>query len=713
MEKHSQIILDRVSRFAGALCYRRWCDCHLLEIVAYPYPEPTPIADVTRWPSPPVWPGCVREPRGTMRMAVDTNLISGESLVRQLLQGMRDHRERFGAEPEILRLPAAAGYSGVLPQVLRGCHLHTVLISQHSPRRLDRFPPAAFWWEGIDGSRVLVYALQAGVWFRAATASTPDPRTWASELNIGCRRGLCTTEAQRKRENRRGEFLLRDAEFLAAMQPGKADYPRAALGAAWSLLLRGQGHAHSPGVSEDEGQPEGYARVREISEGVTAYCLDTFAALLDTGDLSHPVAVWNTLSFPRSGLVSVPWQGKSDVNAFSPRGQASRTQITEEDGERRLLVEIVDAPPMGYVVYNLRERARLKESALAITDVARTDGRVLENELVRVELNECGEVVSYLDKTQEREIIVPGAAGNRFQRRDDYHVDSNTGSPLIEAACEELTAPAVSEPIENGPLRASVRIERALTPRARLVQFIRLEANSRRLDFETYLDWHEANSALAVAFPVTVHSPRVTCEVQFGHLDRPTHHNTCRDAAHTELCAHKWADLSEGDYGVALLNDGQYGYDVRRNVLRLRLLQSADDQEDQGRHHFTYSLLPHRGEVESSGVPLAGYDLNVPFRVRLLPVQHGMLARAHSYFRVDKTNLVIDTVKRAEDGDGLIVRLFEAYRRRGAARLLVNGLCSRATRTDLLERDGEDLPVHGGAVMVEYRPFEIITLRLR
>jgi len=630
----------------------------------------------------------------------DINLITGESLIRYFLYGARIFRGQ-----DAFRLPdAAAGYPGALPQVLRGCGIRSFYTRKAFT---GDFRHPTFWWEGIDGSRMLVHSLDDGK--SDPTPLSTELPTWSGELCFAPHHGAYTAQAMEQWERRRCEFLLRDAEFLSAVQPRGGDYPRAELDEAWKLLLHDQFPTFTP---DAEDSPRPYQRVREIGETTVAQILETFAKLLDTGDLSHPVAVWNTVSFSRSGLISVPWKGKSDVNAFSPRGQASRTQLVQENGQRRLLVEVVDAPPMGYVIYDLRERAKVKASALAITDAARTDGRVLENELVRVELNECGEVVSFFDKQQEREVIAPGTVGNRFQRFDN-RPDGWTGDPFYDEAHEDLTPPAMIERVENGPLRATVRVERQLLPGARLVQFIRLEANSRRLDFETYLDWQEAHSLLKVAFPVAIHSPQATYEIQFGHLDRPTHRNTFWDSARSEAPAHRWADLSESDYGVALLNDGRHGYDIHKNVLRLSLACTPHGDVDLGPHHFTYCLLPHRGEAESSGVPLAGYDLNVPFRAQMLPVQQGMLARTHSYFRIDKPNLVIEAVKRAEDGDGLIVRLFEAYRRRGAARIILNGLCSHATRTDLLEHNQEDLLVHGGAVVIEFKPFEIITLRLR
>jgi alpha-mannosidase len=726
------------------------------------------------------------EPQGAMWVEPDCNITSGESLVRQFLYGMQFFRDEFGVESTVAWLPDVFGFSAAMPQILRGCGIRYFMTSKLHWNETSTFPYSTFWWEGIDGSRVLAHQLPARTyggdllpgelltgertfkergraqdwlflyghsdggggptrtmleryrrlqnldglprlmqvpsrdWFPAMEARTHALDTWVGELYLETHRGTYTTQGRVKWENRLCEFLLRDAEFLTAVQPEGA-YPAEALEQAWKLVLCNQFHDILPGSSIGwvyEDALRDYAVVRELAGGALRQALATFAEGIDTGNLAQPVMVWNTLSFARSGLVELPWDGDDGLVAVSPREKVSRTQVTEVEGERRLLVEVVDVPPMGYTTYDLCDSAEWEDEGLLVTDAATATPDSLENSLVAITLNAYGGITSYYDKVAQREIIAAGAVGNLFQRFDDrprlydaWNIDAD-----YEATAEALEGPATITVVESGPLRATVRVERELTPEAHLVQYIRLEANSRRVDFDTIIDWHAAHTLLKVAFPVAVHSPRATYEIQFGHIERPTHRNTPWDAARFEVPAQKWADLSEGDYGVALLNTGKYGYDIHGNVMRLTLLRSPkhpDPEADMGQHRFTYSLLPHRGEVAQSGVPLAGYDLNVPFQAQRLPVRDGVLAQTHSYFRLDHPNLIIEAVKRAEDGDGVIVRLYEAYRRRGCARLVTNGRFSRATRTDLLERDQEELGIHGGAVELPYRPFEIITLRLR
>jgi alpha-mannosidase len=333
-------------------------------------------------------------------------------------------------------------------------------------------------------------------------------------------------------------------------------------------------------------------------------------------------------------------------------------------------------------------------------------------------MSPCGEILSCCDKQHGREIIAPGTTGNRLQLFDD--VPAKYDAWEIEPYFEEVELPlgevAQISILEAGPLRAALRVERPLTPTSHLVQIIALEAGSRRLDFTTTVEWHEAHKLLKVAFPVAVHSPCATFEIQFGHVERPTHRNTSWDVARFEVAAQRWADLSEGDYGVALLNDCKYGYDVKGNVLRLSLLRAPTEPDpgaDLGTHQFTYSLLPHAGDVANSETIHAGYALNLPLRAQALPVQSGVLPRRHSYLAVDAPNLLIETIKRADDGDGIIVRLYEACQRRGTARLHLGTLGTHVTRTDLLERDIAELPMEGDAVHLAYRPFELLTLRVR
>jgi alpha-mannosidase len=236
---------------------------------------------------------------------------------------------------------------------------------------------------------------------------------------------------------------------------------------------------------------------------------------------------------------------------------------------------------------------------------------------------------------------------------------------------------------------------------------IRLDAGARRLEFHVEVDWHERHRILKVAFPVAVHADRASYEMPFGHTERPTHYSTPADLARYEVPGHRWADLSEHGFGVALLNDCKYGYSAFEGTLRLSLLRAStepDPEADQGEHRFAYALMPHAGGWRDAGVVVEARAFNQP----LLWTRGSTEPR--SFAAVDDPNLVIDTIKRAEDGDALVVRLYEAHGARGTARLRL-GFPVRAARfANLLEDPGEPALVDGDAIEISYRPYEVITL---
>jgi alpha-mannosidase len=239
-----------------------------------------------------------------------------------------------------------------------------------------------------------------------------------------------------------------------------------------------------------------------------------------------------------------------------------------------------------------------------------------------------------------------------------------------------------------------------------------LDASSRLLRFECEIDWHEDHKLLKVAFPVAVHSPRATYEIQFGHVERSTHANTSWDQARFEVCGHRWADLGEAGYGVALLNDCKYGYDIRGSVMRLSLLRAPthpDPTADRGAHRFTYALMPHQADFREGGVIAAAEDLNAPLRIvrRSAPAES-----RRSLIEVDTPQVVVETIKRAEDSDATVVRLYEAWGGRARARLRTTLPATRAFLCDLLERELDEVPVRDGVVELELAPFKIVTLKL-
>ncbi|MDQ3640485.1 MAG: glycosyl hydrolase-related protein, partial [Actinomycetota bacterium] len=321
------------------------------------------------------------------------------------------------------------------------------------------------------------------------------------------------------------------------------------------------------------------------------------------------------------------------------------------------------------------------------------------------------------DIEHEREVLAEGRAGNVFHPHHDrpaeYDAWDVDRSYLDDF--QELGGPVTIHVGDGGHGRAEVRFRRAFGS-STLDQTMVLQAGSRRIDFVTDLDWHERHRFLKVAFPVAVHTDRATYEIQFGHISRPTHENTSWEQARFEVCAHRWADLSESGYGVALLNDCKYGYDVRGNVLRLSLLRAptAPDPEcDQGRHRFTYALLPHAGDPFAGGVLEAASALNSPLAVVPVASRPGPLPPAMSFVSVDDPGFVVVAVKRADDGSGdVVVRGHEAYGGHRRVTLRVVLPFATASRTDLLERPRHDVAVRNGGVELSLRPFELVTLRL-
>jgi alpha-mannosidase len=282
---------------------------------------------------------------------------------------------------------------------------------------------------------------------------------------------------------------------------------------------------------------------------------------------------------------------------------------------------------------------------------------------------------------------------------DPFHLETRTD-------CRPATRVGIAG---TEPLRAELVVERPAGARSAMRQVIRLDADATRLEFHCDIDWREDRRALKVRFPVDVLAPRATYEMQFGVVERPTHGSTRRDLAQYEVPGHRFADLSEHGFGVALLSAATYGWSVRGGEMRMTLLRSPrwpDPQADVGEHHLAYAIRPHAGSWREAGVTAEARCFNAP-----LLVAPGHLAE-RSWLATDAPGLVIDTLKRAEEGDALVVRLYEAYGGRGTARLRVGVPFAGAARGNLLEDRLEPLEVQDGAVVLPYRPFEILTVLL-
>jgi alpha-mannosidase len=315
------------------------------------------------------------------------------------------------------------------------------------------------------------------------------------------------------------------------------------------------------------------------------------------------------------------------------------------------------------------------------------------------------------DKVEGREVITRGEKGNALRV---YHDDGDAWDFAMDYASKPAGEFALvsAKAWTDGP--CAICEQRYTFGSSSMVVRVGLTQGSRRLEFACEADWKESSKMLRVDFPVAVFARESTSDIQFGSIKRPTHRNTSWDMAKQEICAHKWVDLSEPGYGVALLNDCKYGHQVKDGVLNLNLLRSPghpDPVADRAQHQFTYALLPHRGDHIQGGVAREGYALNVPMSAEEVRAARGELAPVMSLVTVDSTNVVVEAVKPSEDGTGVVVRLYENAGARTTATLGTAFASGTATLTNLLEEPIAALPVRRGAVKLEFGPFEILTVK--
>lgn len=719
------------------------------------------------------------EPVGSMWVEADCNLTGGESLVRQFLYGRRYFREKLGVETQDMWLPDVFGYSAALPQILAKSNISYFLTQKISWNDTNKFPHNTFLWQGIDGTKIWTHFPPADTYngnsepkeivdsvrkhrdkarsdmslylfgfgdggggpterhlellrrgrvapnypeiasgkralsfFREAKAKSRDLQTWVGELYAEFHRGTYTTQAANKKGNRYSEFLLRDAEMLCCFTDGyPSSYPTEELEQAWKLVLLNQFHDIIPGSSVREvyvDSDRDYATIREIGERIVDESLRSVGGKFDTSGMTRPVALFQNSD--ATGEAEIAWDEETVPTAVVAGDEVYPVQLVEAFGERKLVFPTPHAAMKTVCVADLTEhpnplRSRLKAS-----------NRRIENNEFSVRFDAHGNIVSIQSLEDGTEFIEPGKLANLFQIFEDkprfwtaWDIDVyafETGQDLIRSESFEI--------VERGPVRVAAEIVKRFG-NSTLRQRISL-GPTPGIRFDTEIDWREEDKLLKVAFPVNVNAARATYEIQFGNVERPTHSNTSWDQARFEVCAQKWADLSEGDQGLAILNDCKYGHDVHGNVMRLSLLRSPkapDPMADMGVHRFTYCVLPHFGPYHYGGVVDAAYALNAPTRVARLTPSSGEEGVLPALVECEDRNIVVETVKKAEDDADLIVRVYECHNSRGRAELSCARPVRQAFLCDLEENPVTELEVNDGMVLFPYRPFEIITLRLK
>jgi alpha-mannosidase len=534
------------------------------------------------------------------------------------------------------------------------------------------------------------------------------------ELYLELHRGCQTSQARTKRNNRKCELLFRDTEFLMTLAHlSGGTYENEALENAWKIVLTNQFHDILPGSSITEvytTADEHYAQAKQAATQVLERTLEHLVTEIDTSGTGTPIALFNTLSWLRNDVVAAKVElPEGDFSVVDGQGEAVPHQVAA-DGD--LLIDAQALPPLGYSVYRVIEDGPPAE---AMGELA-ASAEAIENGCVRAEFDDHGRITRLYDKLFQREVLPERELANVLQLFDDrpqdwdaWEVDHNYDEIMWEPG------PATSvEVIETGPVRAIVRFVRK-TDHSVFTQDVVLHAGSPRIEFRTKVDWWEKKTLLKVAFPVDVRSSQATYEIQYGAIERPTHHNREYDRARFEVTAQRWADLSEGNYGVSLLNDCKYGHDVKGNVLRMSLLRSPvdpDPRADEGEHLFTYAIFPHGDDWRTATVQQA-CELNTPVIALEARASSGSLPAVDAFAAVDQENVVVDWVKRCEDSDDVIVRLYEAYGQRGPVNLTLARAPQKVAECNFMEEDDQPIEADGHTISFTIRPYEIRTFKLK
>jgi alpha-mannosidase len=679
-------------------------------------------------------------PVGGTWVEPDCNIPSGEAMARQFLHGQRLFQQEFGITCREFWNPDVFGYNGQLPQLMRLSGITRFLTQKLSWNRFNKPHHHTFNWQGIDGSDVLAhfppadtYNAMANVvelrrnareykdhdrsrhslllfgfgdggggptkemiemlqrakdvqgvprtnmrssddFFTLLEKDCTDRATIIGELYFEYHRGTYTTQAATKRNNRKNEFLLHDVEFLAscAQRSAKALYPAGELDRLWKLLLLNQFHDILPGSSITAVYQDTSKDHAEIAASAGKLRDQALASLVPAQGNQQTFAPVNTIGFER------------------------REVSVQPDGA----LAFVEAPAYG-IGKTIPPPDRVTSQKTSAGNV------VLENAQLKAELNPQGRLVSLIEKQTGRETMA--GPGNLFQLYDDATGDAWDVDPFhLETAqdCE----PAKFLGVRQDSLRAEVSYEGRIGQHSSMKQFVRLDAGARRLEFHTMVDWRESKKMLKVGFPVVVRAMNATYEMQFGNVERATHYNTPYDLAKYEVPGHKWVDLSEHGFGAALLSESKYGYSTFGNTMRISLLRAPkhpDPVADIGEHSFAYALMPHAGGWRESGVVGESFRFNVP-----LLWAKGAPQQPRSFVCCNDANLVLDTVKRAEDSDALVLRLYEAHGARGTAKVKCTWPVTSARFCNILEQDGEAAKIEDGQIVVPYLPYQIVSVKV-
>jgi alpha-mannosidase len=602
-----------------------------------------------------------------------------------------------------------------------------------------QFGTAQTWFSTVEKQ----IAPESPVWNYQSIAKgyTPPPApanpgmvgipTWKSELYFEYHRGVMTTQANHKRNMRDSEVEVLDAEKWASLAwlDGR-EYPGAELTEDWKKVLFGQFHdlaaGSGIGVIYKDAQKD-YDVVRWSTNEIAAGALGTLGNRISIDAPSTPVmfrtvpvVVFNPLGWARSGevTVTVRFQNKTDahndVGSYGVKGEDGRERpallVAHDDaaGTVTLRVPVQNVPALGY------KTLWIDPSAAGLRGIAETADRGLElnDEVLRLHVDKVtGCITDIIDSKSKTESLAPGGCGNQLQFFKDTPKDYDAWN--IDPGTLDVAPMTIAKPDSVEQVGDAIRVT-SHWQNSKFVQTISLKGDI--VDIDNDIDWHESHVLLKAAFPLAASGPFATYEIPYGTIDRPTTRNNSWEKAQYEVPAMRWADLGDGKRGLSILNNSKYGYDAQGNVLRLTLLRSAkwpDAEADMGHHHFHYALYPHAGTWKDALTVRHGYEYNYPLTAVVTTAHAGALPAEHSFASVSPENVVLTAVKKAEDANGLIFRVYEWAGKETTAEFHVPPGATGATVTNLMETpEGGALAIAGDVVKAPIHPYEILTIRV-
>ncbi len=666
------------------------------------------------------------ELQGGMWVENDCNIPSGESIIRQFLYGEKFFMDEFGKHCKMVWLPDVFGYPASLPQIMKKCGRDYFMTIKLSWNTHNEFPYKTFIWKGIDGTDVLAHMAPQGDYNSTATpmAITKSENknkqkdqidkalliygvgdggggpgeahiemldreennnglakivrrpaeqlfddlnkdyvevipSYQGELYLEKHQGTYTSQARNKYHNRKIENDLHTLEWICTIADlNNIKYDKKRIESIWKEVLLYQFHDIIPGSSikrvYDESVPR-YIKMEEDIADIRNFILAKIAT-------KQTLSVINPIGFDRKEYVKVEdeWYlaevGKYSAASLLPTGEIPTLKYGDD---------------------------------------------YISNDKLKVTFNMDGTITSIIDKENNKELCQdymnkfviftdPVLYYNAWDIRDDYRKLKRYEFKLVN-----------SNTYIDGP--EVVRENHYTFNDSSLIQHIKLNALNKLICFETIADWHEKNKMLRVEFKPTIFSDKVNCDIQFGNVDRSTKNETPQEKAQFEICAHKFVNVDNSDYGIALINDCKYGHRVKDGLISLNLLRSPiypDPTCDRGKQYFNYALYPHEGVWQDSDVVKQAYCFNYPLLISDYYVDIGEIVD------IDNEDVIIETIKPLEEGKGFVLRLYERYGNPCTAKLRVGVKAKEVLLTNMLEQEPTVLTTS----KLDFAPYEIKTI---